>query len=71
MATANSRFRLRARADQRAFLELPWGLPLEEWPQALLVEAKRGIGRHVVRFVHLSDAFYALKELPPPLAERE
>jgi hypothetical protein len=71
MATANSRFRLRARADQQAFLELPWGLPLEEWPQALLVEAKRGIGRHVVRFVHLNDAFYALKELPPPLAERE
>jgi hypothetical protein len=68
---ANNHFRLRARADQQAFLELPWGLPLEEWPQEILVEAKRGIGRHVVRFVHLHDAFYALKELPPPLAERE
>jgi tRNA A-37 threonylcarbamoyl transferase component Bud32 len=72
MATApHTHFRLRARADQQAFLELPWGLPLEEWPQELLVEAKRGIGRHVVRFVHLNNAFYALKELPPPLAERE
>jgi hypothetical protein len=68
---ADTHFRLRARADQQAFLELPWGLPLEEWPQEILVEAKRGIGRHVVRFVHLRDAFYALKELPPPLAERE
>jgi hypothetical protein len=72
MATANTHFRLRARADQQAFLGLPWGLPLEEWPQEILVDAKRGIGRHVVRFVHLnSGAFYALKELPPPLAERE
>jgi hypothetical protein len=68
---ANTHFRLRARADQQAFLELPWGLPLEEWPQEILVEAKRGIGRHVVRFVHLNNSFYALKELPPPLAERE
>jgi hypothetical protein len=67
----HSHFRLRARADQQAFLELPWGLPLEEWPHEILVEAKRGIGRHVVRFVHLNNAFYALKELPPPLAERE
>jgi hypothetical protein len=68
---ANTHFRLRARADQQAFLELPWGVPLEEWPQEILVEAKRGIGRHVVRFVHLHEAFYALKELPPPIAERE
>jgi hypothetical protein len=67
----DTHFRLRARADQQAFLELPWGLPLEEWPPEILVEAKRGIGRHVVRFVHLNDAFYALKELPPPLADRE
>jgi Domain of unknown function (DUF4032)/Lipopolysaccharide kinase (Kdo/WaaP) family len=71
MAAENTHFRLRARADQQAFLELPWSLPLEEWPQEILVEAKRGIGRHVVRFVHLNNAFYALKELPPPLAERE
>ena len=71
MATPSTHFRLRARADQQAFLELPWGLPLAEWPTELFIEAKRGIGRHVVRFVHLNDAFYALKELPPPLAERE
>jgi tRNA A-37 threonylcarbamoyl transferase component Bud32 len=71
MASADTHFRLRARADQQALLELPWSVPLEEWPQEILVEAKRGIGRHVVRFVHLNDAFYALKELPPPLADRE
>ncbi len=32
---------------------------------------RRGIGRHVVRFVDLDGAYYALKELPPRLAERE
>jgi hypothetical protein len=72
MAAANTHFRLRARADQHGFLELPWGLPLEQWPDEILVDAKRGIGRHVVRFVHIpSGAFYALKELPTPIADRE
>jgi tRNA A-37 threonylcarbamoyl transferase component Bud32 len=69
--SAHPHFRLLARADQQAFLDLPWGLPLEEWPKELQVEARRGIGRHVVRFVHLNGSFYALKELPPPLADRE
>ena len=67
----NPRFRLVARDDQRAFLELPWQLPLKEWPAELLVDVKRGIGRHVVRFVDLDGAFYALKELPQRFAERE
>ena len=66
-----SRFRLLARAEQASFLALPWGLPLEEWPPEHFVEAERGIGRHVVRFVELAGALYALKELPPRLAERE
>src|SRR5205814_4061930 len=33
--------------------------------------ADRGFGRHVVRFVELAGALYALKELPPRLADRE
>jgi tRNA A-37 threonylcarbamoyl transferase component Bud32 len=64
-------FRLVARADQRAFLGLPWSLPLEEWPDDLVVEVERGIGRHVVRFVQLNGTYYALKELPQRIAERE
>ncbi|HVP74434.1 MAG TPA: DUF4032 domain-containing protein [Gaiellaceae bacterium] len=68
---SNPRFRLVARDDQRAFLDLPWQLPLEEWPAELLVDVRRGIGRHVVRFVELGGAYYALKELPPRLAARE
>ncbi len=71
MAATKRHFRLLARADQGAFLDLPWSVPLEEWPLEILVEAKRGISRHVVRFVHLNRSFYALKELPSRLAERE
>jgi tRNA A-37 threonylcarbamoyl transferase component Bud32 len=65
------RFRLVARDDQLGFLGLPWQLPLEEWPAELLVNVRRGISRHVVRFVDLDGSVYALKELPPRLAERE
>src|SRR5437868_8160859 len=68
---SNRHFRLLARADQAAFLDLPWSLPLEGWPNELLVEAKRGISRHVVRFVRINGCFYALKEIPARLAERE
>src|SRR3954463_13936630 len=53
------------------FLGLPWGVPLEEWHEATLVELERGVGRHVVRFVEVGGAYYALKELPGRLAERE
>ena len=65
------RFRLLARVEQAAFLALPWALPLEEWPAEHFVDVERGIGRHVVRFVELAGTFYALKELPPRLADRE
>jgi hypothetical protein len=71
MSTKSPRFRLVARADQPAFLDLPWDLPLEEWPSSRVVEVLRGISRHVVRFVRLNGSFYALKELPSPLADRE
>ncbi len=58
-------------ASPRAFLGLPWEDPLEEWRDEPLVELARGIGRHVVRFVELNGSYFALKELPPGLAERE
>jgi tRNA A-37 threonylcarbamoyl transferase component Bud32 len=64
-------FRLFARTAQAALLDLPWTLPLEEWPEERLVDIERGIGRHVVRFVELGGAYFALKELPPRIAARE
>jgi hypothetical protein len=69
--TATTRFRLLARAEQAAFLALPWSLPLEDWPEEHFVEVERGISRHVVRFVELQGALYALKEVPPRIAARE
>ncbi|MEZ4570106.1 MAG: DUF4032 domain-containing protein [Thermomicrobiales bacterium] len=56
---------------QTDFLDLPWDEPLEEWESDRLVQVARGIHRHIVRFVSYDDRLYALKELPPRLAERE
>ena len=64
-------FRLLARSEQAALLALPWPVPLEAWEDEALVDVQRGIGRHVVRFVSLPGGIFALKELPPRLAERE
>src|SRR5438309_860121 len=50
------------------FLDLPWGLPLEEWVSERLVEVPRGMAGHVVRCVNDEGALYALKELPERLA---
>jgi hypothetical protein len=69
--TATRHFRLFARTEQAALLDLPWDLPLEDWPADRVVDVERGIGRHVVRFVELHGEFFALKELPPRIAERE
>jgi hypothetical protein len=64
-------FRLSGRAFDTGFLELPWEQELEHWESPNLVDLERGIGRHVVRFVELAGAYYALKELPGALAQRE
>ncbi|GAA0482539.1 LPS kinase [Paractinoplanes deccanensis] len=54
-----------------ALLELPWHIPLEEWPADHLVALPQGISRHVVRFVKLNDVVYALKETRERIAEKE
>jgi tRNA A-37 threonylcarbamoyl transferase component Bud32 len=64
-------FKLVARTGHPDFLDLPWSEPLEEWNSPRFVDVARGIGRHVVRFVDYDGALYALKELPPRLAQRE
>src|SRR5215470_2124161 len=64
-------YRLVVRTGHPDFLDLPWPRPLEEWESERLVQVQRGIGRHVVRFVGYEGALYALKELPPRLAQRE
>ncbi len=63
--------RVTAAAGEHDLLFLPWDIPLEEWPQSVLVALPRGISRHIVRFVRLSGAVYAVKETVEPIAQRE
>jgi hypothetical protein len=59
-----------ARPDP-ALLDLPWKLPLEEWPESVLAALPRGISRHVVRFVRLGHRILAVKEIKSEIADRE
>jgi Domain of unknown function (DUF4032) len=59
-----------ARPDP-ALLDLPWSTPLEEWPAERLAALPRGISRHIVRFVRVSNRVLAIKEIKLDLARRE
>ncbi|MEU6611041.1 DUF4032 domain-containing protein [Streptomyces shenzhenensis] len=52
-------------------LELPWSLPLQEWPEDRLVPLPRGISRHVVRYARAGTEIIAVKELAERPALRE
>ena len=54
-----------------AILDLPWDLPLEEWPDSVLAALPRGISRHVVRFVRLGGSVLAVKEIRAEFAHHE
>lgn len=56
---------------QSRLLDLPWHLPLEEWPDDVVAALPRGLSRHVVRFVRLTGGVYAVKETNEPIARRE
>ncbi len=56
---------------QPDFLHLPWATPLDKWPDEFAVRLPRGRHRHVVRFIEHEGSYFALKELPPFLANRE
>ena len=62
---------LLAAPSDPALLDLPWGTPLEDWPPDQLVALPRGLSRHVVRFVRLGEAVYAVKEIAENAALRE
>jgi len=57
--------------EQTALIDLPWDMPLEEWPSWYLVALPRGISRHVVRFVRINTKVYAFKEIVESYALRE
>ena len=52
-------------------LDLPWNLPLEEWPEDTIAALPKGISRHLVRFVHLGGYVVAIKETSAEFARRE
>ncbi|MFM7013931.1 MAG: DUF4032 domain-containing protein [Actinomycetota bacterium] len=54
-----------------ALLDLPWHLPLENWPAENIAALPKGLSRHTVRFAHLSNHVIAIKETLPELAKRE
>lgn len=54
-----------------ALLDLPWEMPLEDWPERYIVALPRGISRHVVRFVRAGMDVFALKEVGEWAAVRE
>ena len=52
-------------------LDLPLGVPLEDWADPRIVQVPRGISRHVVRFVRLSGEIFAIKEATDRFVTRE
>jgi hypothetical protein len=60
-----------AAAPDPALLDLPWHVPLEEWPDEVLAALPRGISRHIVRFVKMSGRVIAVKEIGETVAYRE
>jgi uncharacterized protein DUF4032/lipopolysaccharide kinase (Kdo/WaaP) family protein len=53
-------------------LDLPWELPLAEWPASLGFRLLPvGPSRHLVRFLVVDDELIALKDEPAVIAERE
>jgi Domain of unknown function (DUF4032)/Lipopolysaccharide kinase (Kdo/WaaP) family len=71
MAAMRPSLQITAASPDPALLDLPWSLPLEDWPADRLAALPRGISRHVVRFVRFNDGVLAVKEIDEPLARRE
>ncbi|XCB29351.1 DUF4032 domain-containing protein [Arcanobacterium hippocoleae] len=54
-----------------ALIDLPWNIPLREWPDSIIAALPRGISRHVVRFVKLNGQIIAIKEISHEVAHAE
>ncbi|PRZ13756.1 DUF4032 domain-containing protein [Nesterenkonia sandarakina] len=52
-------------------LDLPWHLPLEDWPEHVIAALPRGISRHIVRFAYLGGSVIAVKETSERAARHE
>ncbi len=61
------------KAEQRRLKDLPWDVPLADWPEhgVTPLAIRRGESRHPVIFVEREGVRYAIKETTPHMAERE
>ena len=60
-----------AATAEPALLDLPWHLPLEDWPKETIAALPKGLSRHTVRFAYLGEHVIAIKETLLDLAQRE
>lgn len=54
-----------------ALFDLPWNLPLDQWPEKFIASLPHGISRHIVRFVNLGERILAVKEISAEVAQHE
>ncbi len=71
MSATAQNLQITAANPDPALLDLPWDVPLEDWPAETLAALPRGISRHVVRFARLSGRVIAIKEIGETVAYRE
>ncbi|KQY46008.1 DUF4032 domain-containing protein [Cellulomonas sp. Root137] len=71
MSPTPQRLQITAASPDPALLDLPWHIPLEEWPAETLAALPRGISRHIVRFAKMSGRVVAVKEIGETVAYRE
>ncbi len=71
MTGTAQRLQITAANPDPALLDLPWDVPLEDWPAETLAALPRGISRHVVRFARMSGRVIAIKEIGETVAYRE
>lgn len=63
--------RIQTRDNHPDFVDLEWAVPIREWTTNRLVDMPEGIHRHDVVFVAYREGVYAIKELPPHVAQHE
>ena len=52
-------------------LPFPWEIPLDNWPDDLVVNLPKGLSRHIVRFIDINGQVHAAKETLEHLAFHE
>src|SRR5512147_370222 len=72
MTDATKAFPLLRLRRHEGLLDLPWELPLADWPDELAFrELDVGPSRHLVRFLDVDGTLIALKEEPVEVGQRE